>query len=130
MILFSGNIFRVIHFSLLSIWLFDGIQFFSESLDWSYLSIEFICNPSPIRHVDNPREINEAERLDQIRRPRDQKSPEISNHFSLFGYLRNGSAERIHPGRRSKTFQFVFDAISDVIYLSLIIYSEERIDPR
>ena len=35
----------------------------------------------------------------------EQKSLEISNHFSLFGCLRGVSAEREDPGRESKIFQ-------------------------
>ena len=49
-----------------------------------------ICAP-PSRHADSPRKINEAERPDWMRGPRDPKSPEISINFSLFGYLRGGS---------------------------------------
>ena len=53
---------------------------------------------SSIRRADSPRKINEAEN-----RPR---SSEISNYFSLFGYLRDGSAKT--PGRKSKIFQKSF----------------------
>ena len=46
-----------------------------------------LCAPPNRRAADNPREINEEERPGRMRGPRDQKSPKISNHFFLFGYL-------------------------------------------
>ena len=47
----------------------------------------------PNRRADNLRERNEIENIDWMGGSRDPKSPEISIHFSLFGYLRDGSIE-------------------------------------
>ena len=46
-----------------------------------------------------------------MRGPRDQKSLEISNHLSI-GCLRGGSAERIDPGRRIKSFRMYRFSVS------------------
>ena len=46
------------------------------------------------RRADSPREIDEAERPGRMRGPRDQKSPEISSHVSLFACLRGSSVAR------------------------------------
>ena len=45
---------------------------------------------------------NEAERSGWMRGPRDRKSSEISNHFSLFAVSRGLGVD---PGQRSKIFQ-------------------------
>ena len=52
------------------------IQDLLEYIGWPYLSTA---------------EINEADRPGWMRERRDPKSLEISNHFSLFGSLRDGS---------------------------------------
>ena len=54
------------------------------------------------------REINEAENSGLMRESCDPKSPKISNHLSLFDWLRGGSLEDIDMGRRSKIFQNLY----------------------
>ena len=53
---------------------------------------------SPSRRADRPREITEAERLDWMRGPHDQKSPEI--FLSLWLSVR--WEECLNPGRGPK----------------------------
>ena len=60
---------------------------------------------SPENRADNSIEINETEISDGMRGLRDQNSPEISNHFSIWGCVRAGSVEYVDPSQRSKIFQ-------------------------
>ena len=84
-----------------------------------------LCAP-PSRSADNPREINEAERLGWMGGPRDQESPEISNYFSFCSFLRGGAAELIVPGRTSKIFLLASGAVFHEIYLSSAIPRDQR----
>ena len=63
-----------------------------------------------IRRANSPREINGIERAAgyAFERPHSHKSLNISNYFSLFGYLRGGSAAYEDPGGRSKIFQNLY----------------------
>ena len=55
------------------------------------LSVHGDCCAPSSRRADSPREIKEAEGPGWMQGPRDPKSPEISNHFYLFGCLCGGS---------------------------------------
>ena len=80
----------------------------------------------PSGWADSPREINEAARPGRRPGPRDQKSPEISNHFSLFGCLRGGSVECVVPRQRSKIIQLASGAVFRMSHLSLAVCAAAR----